>query len=306
VIVVAGEALVDLVTDRAGGGGRPTVSLGGAPYNVARACGRLGADVALVASISTDGHGDALVQALADDSVALDLVSRTDAPTTIAHADVDVDGVARYRFEIDGTAAPALTSVDVPTGAIAVFTGGLGLVLEPMGTSIERAVVATGGSALVMVDLNCRPAVIADRSTYLARVDRVLARADVVKASDEDLRFVSHDLDAIESARRLLRLGPRIVLLTAGGAATTVVCATGERVVDVPAVPVVDTIGAGDAFAAGFLTWWTIGGRTASELTDIDAVERGVVAGHQVAAVVVGRRGADPPTRSDLPPTWPP
>ena len=84
------------------------------------------------------------------------------------------------------------------------------------------------------------------------------------------------------------------MVLDAGGSAT----------VDVEAVPVVDTIGAGDAFTAGVVSWWLASGRGRDDLGDRDAVVRAVRAAHAVAAVVVGRRGADPPRRSDLPADW--
>ncbi len=69
-------------------------------------------------------------------------------------------------------------------------------------------------------------------------------------------------------------------------------------------VAVVDTIGAGDAFTAGFASWWHARGRDRPDLADGTALTAAVTAAHAVAAVVVGRRGADPPTLAELPPDW--
>jgi fructokinase len=123
----------------------------------------------------------------------------------------------------------------------------------------------------------------------------VLARADVVKASVEDLG----DVDAVRLATRA-----RVVLVTAGAADTTVLTGDDRRTVPVARGPVVDTIGAGDSFAAGFLVWWMSTGRGVDDLGDVDAVVSAVEAAHQVAAIAVRRRGADPPHRDELPSDW--
>ena len=96
----------------------------------------------------------------------------------------------------------------------------------------------------------------------------------------------------------------RAVLVTTGGTATTIVV-DGARVDRARrAVPVVDTIGAGDAFTAGFVTWWRGSGRGRDDLGDLEALAAAVRAAHAVAAVVVGRRGSDPPRPADLADGW--
>jgi len=111
-------------------------------------------------------------------------------------------------------------------------------------------------------------------------------------------------IPVVDAAEGLVERGPRVVLVTTGGTATTIVTAAGPTAVPVDAVPVVDTIGAGDAFTAGFVSWWLLGGRGRDELGDVDALAAAVRAAHTVAAVVVGRRGADPPRRAELPTGW--
>jgi fructokinase len=292
VIVVAGEALIDLVVTAE----QIVATPGGAPYNVARGCARLGLETALMASLSSDGFGQRLAAGLAESGVAMSLVQPTDRPTTLAVADVDAAGVAAYRFYADGTSAPMLTTAALPASAGALVTGGLGLVLEPMATAIEHVVAQASDGMLVLVDLNCRPAAIDDRSAYVARLRRVLARADVIKASDEDVEWLADGAELLPT--------DRVVLLTAGDGGTTIRSPAGSVTVAVDAVPVVDTIGAGDAFTAGFVSWWMASGRGRGDLGDLAAVVRAVRAAHAVAAVVVGRRGADPPRREELSPDW--
>jgi fructokinase len=303
VIVVAGEALVDLVIDVHGD---VTAALGGAPFNTARTCGRLGADVAFVGAISADRFGTLLSGRLADDGVRTDRLQRVDLPTTLAAAELDAAGAATYRFYFAGTSAPALTSAPLVQSGDIVFTGGLALVLEPMAETVATLVADAAGWSLVMVDVNCRPQIVPDRTTYVARLGRVLAGTDVVKASDDDLDYLFPAVDPLDAARGLLDRGPVAVLVTRGGAGVDVVVADGHRRVPVEPVGVVDTIGAGDSFAGGFLTWWVAAGLGRSEIGSLDHLVGAVAAANSVAGVVCTRRGADPPWRSDLPDGWSP
>lgn len=301
-ILVAGEALVDLVIEV---DGSVTAAIGGAPYNTARACGRLGADVAFVGAISVDRFGSMMAEQLAADGVSTHLVARTELPTTLAAAELDERGAAGYRFYIDGTSAPALESV-AANDADVLFTGGLGLVLEPMAATVEAMVAERTASSFVMLDVNCRPKIVPDRDRYIDRVDRVVAMSDVVKVSDEDLAYLAPDDDPADAARAMLERGPKAILLTAGGDATRIMTAAGDAEVAVEKVTVVDTIGAGDSFDAGFLSWWVASGLTADDATDLDRLVPAVKAANAVAAVVVGRRGADPPRRDELTADWSP
>lgn len=300
-IVVVGEALVDLVIDV---DGHVTAALGGAPFNTARACGRLGADVAFVGAVSVDRFGAMLASQLADDAVATDHVVRVDVPTTLAAAELDDGGAATYRFYIEGTSAPALAAAPTDLDCDVMFTGGLGLVLEPMASTVEQMVTAHTDRTMVMVDVNSRPLIISDRDSYLARVRGILTHADVVKVSDEDLAYLSPGVEHIEAARGLLALGPRAVLLTAGGDGVHVLTRDTATTIAVQAVDVVDTIGAGDSFGAGFLSWWAAAGLAPADVGSLDHLVPAVEAANTVAGVVCTRRGADPPWRSELPDDW--
>lgn len=300
-IVVAGEALVDLII---GVDGSVSAALGGAPFNAARTCGRLGADVTFYGAVSTDRFGSMLLAQLVDDGVDTGRLPRVSSPTTLAAAELDERGAARYHFYFDGTSAPMLREPVELDGIAALFTGGLGLVLEPMATTIESMVAHRPAGCLAVIDVNCRPNVIPDRDVYAHRVERVLAAADVVKVSDEDLDYLLPDREPAESASRLLEIGASVVLLTAGAERVEVFTRAGSTSVPVEPVDVVDTIGAGDAFGAGFVTAWTTNGWTAADLTSLSHLEAAVRAANLVAGVTCTRRGADPPRRSELPDDW--
>ena len=299
-IVVGGEALVDLV---AGGGEELDAHLGGGPFNCARTLGRLEQPVAYLGRLSTDRFGTRLREQLEQDAVSLDAVVETEDPTTLALAELDAEGAATYRFYFEGTSVPGLTPEDalavLPPSVEMVHVGTLGLVFEPIADSLE-AVVRHATGALVMVDLNIRPAVLHDAERYRARIGRLLPRTHVVKASDDDLAWLDPDRDELDAARALLDAGPAVVLLTRGGAGVTVVTPDGET--DVPAlrVEVVDTIGAGDAFGGGFLAWWRRAGLAAGDLARADQVLEATRFACVVAGRTVERAGASPPRLAEV------
>lgn len=301
-ISVIGEALVDLVITP---DGAVDAKLGGAPFNTARTCGRLGTDVRFVGAISNDRFGASLVDQLAADRVDTSHLVRVDVPTTLAAAELNDNGAATYRFYIEGTSASTLAEIgDAALAGDVVFTGGLGLVLEPMAAAVERAIEHASADRFVMVDVNCRPKIVPDRETYVARVERVIHHAHVVKVSDEDLDYLRPGVDPLDAARGILTSGPSAVLVTHGGDGVQVLTEGGSAVVDVEPVDVVDTIGAGDSFGGGFLSWWAESGCGRDDAGSLDVLIRAVRAANQVAGFVVTRRGADPPWRTELAPGW--
>jgi fructokinase len=339
VIVVAGEVLVDLVV-RADG--VVDARLGGGPYNTARTLARLGVATTFFGGLADDRFGRLLRGALETEGVAIGVPGPSAAPTTLALVDLDQSGVASYAFYLTGTAAadlhyPPLAAAfaailaearapaapdatggrAVGPGAdaagagaeVAVHVGALGLVMEPIGSAVERLVLAdVPPDALVMLDPNCRPGAIADRAAYLGRIGRIAARADVVKASVEDLAYLYPGSSPAEAAELLLAAGPALVLVTDGPRPARAFLPEAVLAVDVPAVDVVDTIGAGDAFGGGFLAWWSSNGLTRSDLKRPPLVRTAVQVAAAAAAATCARPGADPPTLADLQAShaWPP
>ena len=301
VIIVAGEALIDLIlhTD-----GRVDAVPGGGPFNVARTIGRLEGDVAYLGRLSTDRFGGILRTALETEGVDLGFVVSTQAPTTLAVAELDERGAATYRFHLAETSAPGLELGDVldalRSRPSALHVGTLGLVVEPMGAALAAGIAAVDPSTLVMVDPNCRPRVIRDRDVYLSRLRGVLARADVVKVSADDLAYMAPDVAAADAARGLLAEGPAVILLTDGARAVRVLGRGFEFELPVPQVEVVDTVGSGDAFGGAFLARWIECGRETTELADPEAVRDAALVAVEVASLTCGRPGADPPRRAEV------
>src|SRR5258706_1583660 len=183
-IVVAGESLIDLIV---GADGRVEAIPGGGPYNVARTLGRLGQAVSFLGRLSTDRFGSILRAGLASENVGLDLAPTTDGTTLLAVVELDDGGAAKYRFYVEGTAAPGLSAEDLP-GALpaatsALHVGTLGLVFEPMAATIESLVAAVHDDVLVVADPNCRPAPIVAAGGDRARVLGIPGRAGLGKAT---------------------------------------------------------------------------------------------------------------------------
>jgi fructokinase len=301
VIVVAGEALIDLV---AGADGSETPYPGGGPYNAARTIARLGQGVAFLGRISDDPYGRLLRDRLEADGVRTDLVADTSDPTTVVRADIDPDGVARYAFDLDGTSAPGLTWTDAERALRppprALHAGTLGLTVQPIADAIARLIGEVPQATLVMVDVNCRPGAVREPRAYRERMRAVLRRADVVKASTEDLEFLGPDRPPRETVAGIVRDGARLVLYTRGAQDAQVVTRTETFERPVPRVEVVDTIGAGDAFGGGFLARWSELGLGRDDLDDTAALEEAVSFAIRVATITCQRAGADPPTRSEV------
>jgi fructokinase len=301
VVVVTGEALIDLVLARDGSlDGHP----GGGPYNVARTIGRLEQPVVYLGRLSTDAFGRRLRQGLEAEGVSLDGVVPTDAPTTLALAELDERGAAQYHFYEAGTSAPGLSAeaaaAALPERVRTFYLGTLGLVFEPMASTLEALVARMPADTLVALDPNCRPTTIDDPAGYRGRLARLLARTDVVKASEDDLVWIHPGTDPVTAARALLAQEHAVALVTLGAEGALVV--TAEHVVEVraPKVEVVDTIGAGDAFMGAFLAHWRARGFGRDELHRLDELERAATLACRVAAITCTRAGADPPRLAEV------
>lgn len=301
-IAVLGEALIDLVVDH---GGNVAARPGGGPFNTARTLGRLGSAPTFLGRLSSDGFGRVLREQLAQDGVRMGLPETTEAPTTLAAADVDDAGVAHYRFYLMGTAAAAveypMLSAALPSDVRAVHTGALALVMDPVATAIERLISRDlPPGTLLMIDPNCRPGAITDRQAYLDRLRRILSRADVVKASVEDLAYLAPGVQAHKAAEGMLNDGAALVLITDGPRPARALMPGMEMKSDVPSVHVVDTIGAGDAFGGAFLAWWSGNGLTRGDLKRPDPVRKALQAAADVASLTCTRAGADPPWLAEV------
>ncbi len=298
-ILCCGEALIDMLP-RETAAGEPAFAphAGGAVFNTAIALGRLGAQAGYFGGLSTDLFGRLLVDALEASSVDHTLCPRSERPTTLAFVTL-ANGQARYAFYDEGTAGRMLSSDDLPPlgpEVAALFFGGISLVSEPQAQSYAT-LCDRAGDRTVMIDPNIRPGFITDEPRYRLRLSGMLARADIVKISDEDLDWLGTDAD------RLLQGGAAVVLVTRGAEGADVHLEGTQFPVPAHRVTVVDTVGAGDTFNAGFLVGLSRAGllkRAALRDAAADALRPAVELGAAAAAITVSRAGANPPWDHEL------
>jgi fructokinase len=299
VIVVAGEALIDLVPQGAGALVGLLPRLGGGPYNTAVALGRLGSPTAFCSRVSSDAFGEALLEGLRDAGVDVASVQRGGEPTTLAVASIGADGSAAYSFYVEGTAdrlfaAPA----QLPDATRAVSFGTCSLVLEPGASAYEELMrTAAAHGVFTALDPNIRAGLIPDADAYRARFKSWLPSVSLLKLSAEDAEWLGG------TPREWLASGPAAVVVTRGGDGLTVHTRDGSVHVPGEPVEVVDTIGAGDTVNAALL----------HGLAARDALSPAAVAGlsadgwtellrfaARAAAITCSRAGAEPPYASEL------
>lgn len=307
-ILVAGESLIDFIPDAPG----PLASVdsfdkraGGAPANVAVGLARLDADLDFWTRVGDDAFGDFLVETLADEGLAGDLVEQDpDAQTTLAFVSLGEDADREFSFYHDGTADTRMEPETIDDDALAAY-GWVHVDVLSMDTEPSRAAIidlaerAQGTDTVVSFDPNSRPERWGEFS-YVEAAKQGFRLADVVKATPEDLREAGFEGDAPELARELCEFGPHTVLITLGGEGSYAYATADAPWVDEETevthdgytVDPVDTTGAGDAFTAGAI----------AALSSGESLAEALAFGNAVAATTTTAAGAMTalPTREDV------
>ena len=309
VVAVVGEALVDFVQP----GPEPIFEafVGGSPANVAVGLARLGVPARLAARIGADPLGRRIRRHLDDNGVDLSYAVAATEHSTLAIVAIGDDGSADYDFRVEGTADwqwrdGELTKA-LDNSVVAVHSGSLALTMAPGADVVLAALGEARAKATISYDPNCRPLLMGPRDALLARVEHVLAIADVVKASADDLEWLLPGTPHEQVAEEWLARGPAIVAITRGPDGVVAV-ARNAGVVRRPglAVQVADTIGAGDSFTsallAGLHARGLLGARRRDDLRAVDAgtlgelLDQGVLA----SAFTCTRHGPEPPSAAEL------
>ncbi|AMM30937.1 ribokinase [Sinomonas atrocyanea] len=305
-LTVIGEGLIDVVRRPSGTESHP----GGSPLNVAVGLARLDHSVQFIGRYGDDANGRMLTDHLRAANVLVALPA-DESPTSVALAELDHHGAASYHFELDWHLPSLRDRLEGLLGPTTLLhTGSIAAVLEPGADQVLRAVERARPRATISFDPNCRPTITTDADVVRGRVERLVALADVVKASDEDLAWLYPGADPLDSARRWLGLGapegPALVVVTRGAEGPWAVCRDGEASAQAPRVRVADTVGAGDSFMAALLSAIVDreldGAQRRPELRRLDAAELGRMLDFaaRAAAVTVSRPGANPPSRAEI------
>lgn len=295
--LVIGEALIDIVERD---GQIMGEHVGGSPLNVAVGLARLGRGVDFLTHIGADDRGRRIADYVKSSGAELVSGSITADHTPTAVATLDESGKAQYVFDIDWQ----LAGTPEVTPPLVAHTGSIATVLEPGCRATAALLNAYHVSATISFDPNVRPALIEDDEQARTRIDRLVERCDVVKASDEDVDWIDPNRTPEQVARTWLGLGPAIVAVTMGERGAFAICEAGVARVASRPVNVVDTVGAGDAFMTGLIdALWSLGLLGAERRTDlrrisVDTLTEVLQTAALSSALTVARAGADLPDRA--------
>lgn len=306
-VIVYGESLIDLVDD---GYGSFTGLPGGSPYNVARALGLQNIAVNYICPLSADAMGTRLRDELEKAGVRA-VAPVSPCPTSLALISLDADRQPQYSLyrtgvadrDIDLDTLKSLVSGNMPI----FFCGSLVFIPDEINKTMALVEYACNISPrpLICVDLNMRPQVVNDQAAYSRAVERVILHADLIKLSDEDLRALPFGTDAkVAAAAIAKRMYGGAVIITLGEKGCLVHTQGHSHFLKPPiTVNTVDTIGAGDCFQAGLITWLHDNG-----IENTHALEH--LNEHRwkdcldyaglCAAINVSRQGCQPPTRQEI------
>jgi fructokinase len=317
-IVVIGEALIDLIEDKSTAG-RYQAVVGGANANVAIALARAGAKQQLLARISSDAFGQKIRQRLVDNKVGLDYAIAANEPTSVAIASIGSSGGASYSFYVENTADWGWTNNELPTqqtmegiGATALQFGCLTMAMPPGNAVVEAWAKEYFEKDLMTLshDVNVRPALGFDRDSEKVRVERVNSFSHLIKASDDDINWLyglepGSNVDQI--AWDWIGDSAKIVFVTRGGDGASIY-RNNKTKLDVQSrkVKVQDSVGAGDTFCANTLAqlqqisalgsgaFERLAALTDKQLVDIAKVSS------VAASMACEKTGAEPPTDFEL------
>lgn len=308
-ILVCGEALVDLLVGPAEGTEMPARAVaGGSPFNVALGLARQGVPVGFFGGISQDRFGTHLADVLAREGVDPRFVVRSPHLSTISVVATQADGQPVYSFHGEGAADRMLAVADLPPAlpdAVRALTfGSYTLAVEPVGTTYAALAEREAGRRIISVDPNLRPTVVGDLERWARAAERFFRVADIVKASDEDIRIAFGDGTGLADAARLFHgKGAKLVIITRGENGALAFTPTCEASAPGRAIAVRDTVGAGDTFHAAIIARLHKTSRLTGEaLAALDAEALGdlLAYGTTAAAITCSRAGADLPTASEV------
>ena len=321
-IVVIGEALIDLIEDKTAKG-RYQAVVGGANANVAIALARLGVKQQFLARLASDAFGQKIRQRLVDNKVGLDHAIDATQQSTVAIASIGETGGAKYSFYVENTADWGWTKSELPTqekmkslGATAIQFGCLTMAMPPGNAVIEAWAKEFFDKELLTIshDVNVRPALGFDQSKERERVERVNSFSHLIKASDDDISWLyglegsSGTGDAIDQiVWSWIGDTEKIVFVTRGGDGVSIYRKDKTRIeVSSRKVKVQDTVGAGDTFCANSLAQLeelqALGANAFERLRSLSNNQLQEIARVSgiAASMACEKIGAEPPTAAEL------
>jgi len=309
-VLVIGEALVDVVHS---GNGEIRNVPGGSPANTAVALARLGITTYMKARISKDKFGSEIRSYLENQNVNLNLSLFVDEPSSVINAFVQKDGSAKYEANLRGASDYGWTKSELDIALDydikIIQLGSLTSYIEPGASNVENwyKQLRNNSKHLLAFDPNIRhPLDAQPEDEVRKRAKNLASLAHVVKASDEDLSWISPDQDFIETAKNFIENGTTLVVITLGKRGAVAINSNFEVIqIPAPVVEVKDTIGAGDTFAAALIAQLLEKqivdekALSALPLSDLREILSNCA---MTSGLTCSRQGANPPYRHEV--TW--
>jgi fructokinase len=315
-IGVIGEALIDFIAKGTLGPSVPYDSVvGGCALNTAVATSRQDSPVVYIGKISGDIFGQRMLNHLIESKVLFDpSLCAAPQPSLLAMASLDAEGKANYTFYTEGTAVVSMTKAELlsalqeHTNLKVVHIGSLALALEPLSEVIISALQSYEPKPVIFLDPNVRPAVIPDMNVFRSRIEAAMDLSSLVKISDEDLLLLYEGKDAREMAQSLAKEQQAHIILTMGKQGSIWYTPEGESVsMEIIDLPVIDTVGAGDTFSGGLLSYLyerncfgKDGDIPKLEKLSLDMIKDALLWATASSAITCSRRGCDPPRTEEI------
>jgi fructokinase len=306
--LVIGEALVDEVTES---NEKQERIFGGSPANTALAFSRLGLKSYFKGRISLDKTGQSIKNYLISENVDLATAIEVNEKALVIEAKIQPDGSAEYFADLAGCADFGWTEAELtsslPQDVEVVHLGSLAAAIQPGAQAIENWIseIKQKNLAAISFDPNIRPTLIHDADQVRARVTRIASISDVVKVSHEDLKWIDPTQPPEEIAHQWITLGAKVVVITKAENGVSLLLPSGESIsLSAEKIELVDTIGAGDTFAAALLTQLLERGYLTKKgvRPDIDLAQWKEILKNCLltSAITCSRKGANPPYRAEL------
>jgi fructokinase len=300
-VICLGELLIDFV---------PTVTPtslvdapafkkapGGAPANVAVGLARLGTSSAFMGKVGDDPFGHFLADTLAAAGVEVGTLCFTvQARTALAFVSLRPDGDREFMFYRHPSADMLFTPEEVDAAALgaarALHYGSISMISEPSRSATLHAIeVAKQAGCLISCDPNLRLPLWPDAASARDGILQALAKAQLVKISDSELKFLTGSDDPSAARATLWHENTELIVITGGPEGCLYLTAASEGHVAAFSVDAVDTTGAGDGFVAGILQGLV---RDPGMVQDETRVRTLCRFANAVAALVTTERGAIP------------
>jgi len=308
-IVTLGEALIDFIYVDEGSNQMYKPVPGGSPMNTSIALSRLDVPSAFISGISTDMFGEMLSKHLLENGVNISAAVMKDNPTTLAFAKI-INGIAEYAFFSNNSADRSIvgseiqTAIDkLPASPTCFQIGSISLLLEPGATAIYSIISNREPDIPVSFDPNIRASLVKDRESYLTRLKDLFRHSDIVKISDEDIKWIFPELSLKSAAAVIMQYGVSVCVVTAGKNGVYWFSKNVKEYLAAREISIIDTIGAGDTFHAGLLAFLYLSGNLSQEkLKNInqDTAVNALKYASMAAEINCCRQGANPPNAAEL------